>query len=271
MLEDSEPKGNRGAPASWFYELPGRLILADEAARIGELLSNLFGYYLLQVGAVGNVDMMSQSRILNRSIIETTPTDSTGHGYARLHGVAHALPVASDSVDVVILPHVLEFEARPHDALREAHRVLVPEGHLLISGFNPWSAMGVWRLTNRRRAEAPWTGKFLSLNRLKDWLALLGFEIESIETLFFRPPLHNERLLGRLEVVEKIGRKLGGMLGCTYVLNARKKVLTLTPIRPRWANRGRSVSVRLVNPTTRVARSVASTEIPPVHRWKTFG
>ena len=87
-----------------------------------------------------------------------------------------------------MLAHVLEFEPTPHEALREAQRVLVPEGHVVIAGFNPWSLMGIWRAVLHRSGVTPWSGDFLGLSRLEDWLALLSFDVTQVESLFFRPP-----------------------------------------------------------------------------------
>ena len=133
--------GGRRGINDWFSQMPGRLVLDSEVEILNRILPNLFGYHLLQVGQLCDADMMVGSRILGRSIAEIDEGfESTT--YPSFRAAAHALPIASDSVDVVLLPHVLEFETTPHEALREAQRVLVPEGHVLITGFNPWSLMG---------------------------------------------------------------------------------------------------------------------------------
>ena len=250
----------------WFAQMPGTLLLDSEVEIFSRTLPDLFGYHLLQVGRLGDTDMLGASRILNRMVVDIDGTDGPS-AYATIRGSAHALPVDSDSVDVVILPHVLEFEETPHEALREAQRVLVPEGHVVIAGFNPWSLMGVWRMMLHRSRAAPWSGHFLGLNRIKDWLALLGFDVTQVESLFFRPPFKNVRLMERLGGVEPIGKRFAGSVGAgAYVLVGKKRVSTLTPIKPGWSARRRLVSVGIVEPTARVARR--QTQSVPA---KTFG
>lgn len=236
----------------WFSHLPGRLVLEAETRLLGELLPDLYGYYLLQVGRLFPAELLGHTRVLSPLVIDLERDSLTGP-YPCIDAAADALPVASDSIDAVLLPHVLEFEDDPHGALREAQRVLVPEGHLLIFGFNPWSMMGASRLLLRRRGVLPWSGQFLALNRVRDWLALLGFDVLDVHTYFFRPPFASERLMKRLHALEFIGARACPYFAGSYLLVARKKVIPLTPIRPRWARRPRLVGVGLAKPTARVA------------------
>ena len=107
-----------------------------EVERIHAAVGNLFGYHCLQIGDLAGADLMSESRILDRAVIDIDGGSPRGP-YPVVDGAATSLPIDSHAVDVVILPHVIEFESRPHEALREASRVLVPEGHLVVLGFNP--------------------------------------------------------------------------------------------------------------------------------------
>ncbi len=244
---------DRRALHQWFSRVPGRLILESEVGLFDYKLPDLFGYQLLQVGHLCGADMLSASRVLNRSIVDIDGM-LFASPYPVIRAAADLLPVASDSVDVVLLPHVLEFVERPHEALREAQRVLVPEGHLLISGFNPWSFMGVWRLVLGRRRAVPWCGRFLAINRIRDWLALLGFDVVGLNARFYRPPFGNEQVMQRLQFLDRVGARVGGLMAGAYLLVARKRVSTLTPIKPRWTGQRRLASVGLVGPTGRVAR-----------------
>lgn len=243
---------DRQALHAWFSRVPGREIALAQVAELDRVLPNLFGYHLLQVGRLGDQDLLSKSRILNRNVIEIDG-HVEGQPYPVVRGSATALPVESDSVDVVVLPHILEFEAQPHEALRESARVLVPEGHLLICGFNPWSMLGCWRYLKRHQQAVPWRGRFIALTRLRDWLALLGFDVLSQDACFFKPPFSNERLLKRLDFLDRIGERMPAYFSGAYLLLARKRVPKLTPIRSRWRPRRRLVSVGLVGPSARVA------------------
>ena len=236
----------------WFAQIPGSLVLDAEVELFSRTLPNLFGYHLVQIGQLGEVDMIGASRILNRIIIDIDDAKSECV-YPRIRAHASALPIESDSIDVVVLPHVLEFEQTPHEALREAQRVLVPEGHIVIAGFSPWSLMGVWRQLFYRTQLAPWSGFFLGLSRLKDWLALLGFDVMKVESLCFRPPFKNHRVMERLGGIERLCEKYAGSFGAgAYVLVGKKRVSTLTRIKPKWSTRRRLVSVEIVEPTARV-------------------
>jgi SAM-dependent methyltransferase len=250
---------DRQALHAWFSRVPGREIAMAQIAQLDRVLPNLFGYHLLQVGRLGDLDLLSKSRILNRNVVELDGRDE-GHHYPVVRGSATALPVESDSVDVVVLPHILEFEAQPHEALRESARVVVPDGHLLICGFNPWSMLGCWRFLKRRQQAVPWRGRFLALTRLRDWLALLGFDVVSQDACFSKPPFSNERLLKRLDFLDRIGSRMPAYFSGAYLLLARKRVTTLTPIRSRWRPRRRLVSVGLVGPSARVADGLAERE-----------
>jgi len=214
------------------------------------VLPNLFGYHLLQVGRLGDSDMLGSSRVLNRIILDVDGLGG-GQGYSSFTGCADALPVASDSLDVVVVPHMLEFDANPHQALREVERVLVPEGHVVITGFNPWSLMGLWRRLGGRGRGAPWNGCFLSLTRVKDWLALLGVDIVDVSTFFFRAPGGSERVIERLRMLDTLGERFWPYLGGAYLVVGRKRIITLTPIKTRWKPERKLVTARWAEPTTR--------------------
>jgi SAM-dependent methyltransferase len=239
------------AAMRWFATQPGASILAAESRVLSEHLADRFGYHLLQVGVLPGVDLLRGSRILHRCVVDLDG-GGTDSGYPHLRGRAGALPVESDSVDVMLLPHVLEFEPRPHEALREAARVLVPEGYLFVSALNPWSLLGVWRAARRRGGNAPWSGRFLAQGRMRDWLELVGLELLSVNAVFFRPPLRNARVLDRLAVLESVGSRLWPMFCGAYVLGARKRVARATPIRAPIRYRPRLVGVGLAGPSTRV-------------------
>lgn len=249
---------------AWFTSWPGRAVFAAERAALEEFLPNLFGYYLLQVGSLCDPQALSASRIRSRVWVTEAHPGFDGE-CTSVVGSPQALPFAADSVDVVVLQHVLEFQDSPHEALREAERVLVPEGHLVLAGFNPFSLLGLWRAAERGRAGSPWSGRFVSPARVKDWLALLGLETTEVRMVFFRPPFSRPGLLRRLLRLESIGARLWPYAGGVYVIVARKRVATLTPIKPRWLLRRGLVGVRLAGPS---ARWDSRREIPPTRRGR---
>jgi SAM-dependent methyltransferase len=163
-----------------------------------------------------------------------------------------ALPFKADCIDLILLMHTLDFAADPQPILREVERVLIPEGRLILVGLNPWSLYGLWGLLPRRREQAPWCGHFYSATKLRDWLSVLGLFVESCDYRGFRPPLQQTRLLERLALMERVGRRVFPFLGAARVIVARKRVATLTPLKPRWPSRGGLVPGKLGEPAARL-------------------
>ncbi len=133
--------------------------------------------------------------------------------------------------------------------------MLVPEGHVVIVAFNPWSLWGVARLLRRRKRRTPWCGKFLGQNRLEDWMGLLGFDIVEVHHVFFRPPWRREGVMRRLRFMERAGARWWPVLAGVNVVVAKKRVATLTPIKMRWRLRRPLVS-DAVEPTSGRVRGV---------------
>ena len=248
-ISEQHGSARRGA---WLQHSYGRLLDSAVRAELERVLPNLFGYHLLQLGAWDGENLLSGSRIQHCVVIDTcVDMDAARCGVV---AAIDALPIATDSVDVVLLPHALEFNDRPHDVLREVDRVLVPEGHVVIVVFNPLSLWGLARLWLGRRRRAPWNGRFFTATRIKDWLALLGFDVVLSRSIFFRPPLRHEPMLQRLQFMERLGARWWPMFGAVTVLIGRKRVATLTPIKPRWRPRRSLVAAGLAEPTQRSFR-----------------
>jgi SAM-dependent methyltransferase len=231
----------------WHGRFPGRILAAMEAQQLDNVLSTLFGYHALQVGCLTGENLLNASRIPHRVVMDPDRGDELALGLA---AYPDSLPIRSDSIDLVLLPHTLEFERVPHQILREVDRVLIAEGHVVILGFNPWSLWGLMSFLSRwrKRTAPPWSARFIGLTRIKDWLALLGFEVVVVRPFFFRPPLAHEGLMRRVQWLEKLGARLWPGLGSVYLLVAKKRVTTLTPIRSRWRPR-RSLIGKLAEPS----------------------
>jgi SAM-dependent methyltransferase len=238
--------------SEWFREPAGQRVTLGEQQLIARHLSNLFGYNLLQVGVLPGVDLLATSRVLHRSVMDLGGGDPVPPCDSVVRGSAGCLPIESDCMDVVVLPHVVEFEPSPHEALREAARVLIPEGHLLLTSFSPRSLLGLWRFAARHRREAPWSGHFFTSSRLRDWLELLGFDLLDVAPLMFEPPVRVPRALEPLKRMEPAMRRLCPLFAGCHVMLARKRIATVTPIRPRFAYRRRLVGVSLAGPPARV-------------------
>lgn len=220
----------------WFRGPLGVAVLKAEQAQLARVLAGLFGYHIVQVGALPDAELLDGSRITHRVVLDVDPDASiarAGHPVC----TAVALPICSSSVDVVVLPHTLELEPEGRELLEEAERILIGEGHVIILGFNPWSLWGIGRLLLAWRGDVPWCGRFRPRGRVLAWLRTLGFEVMESRSFFFGPPVAG-RGLGRWNgLVERLGGACWPAFGGLYVLVAKKRIFGVTPIQPVWASR----------------------------------
>ncbi|MBI3044575.1 MAG: class I SAM-dependent methyltransferase [Betaproteobacteria bacterium] len=216
------------AAAAWLETPLGRYLLAREQPYFDRTVADIFGYNALQLG-VPSLDLLRGSRIPYRLRIDAS-------GPVGLRADFRDLAVASNSIDLVVLPHVLEFTDNPHQVLREVARVLLPEAHVVIACFNPWSLWGFRRALGRK-ANYPWNGRFINLPRLKDWLTLLGLEITGGQMGCYVPPSATEKWLARFAFMDAAGDRWWPIAGGVYFLQAVKRVRGLRLILPRWTDR----------------------------------
>lgn len=213
----------------WFETTLGGYVLAREQAYFDESVSDIFGYNALQLGLPQH-DMLRASRIPLHLTLDLHPP-------AQLISDFNHLPIASQSIDLALMPHVLEFSATPHQILREVERVLMPEGHVIITGFNPLSWWGVGHLLKRRCGDYPWRGNFINLPRVKDWLALLGLEVVAGRLSCYAPPMQSAKWLERFQFMEAAGDRWWPLGGGVYFLLAKKRVHSMRLIMPSWKER----------------------------------
>jgi SAM-dependent methyltransferase len=214
----------------WYAAPAGAAVARALHTALEGFLPDLFGYHAVQLG-LAVPELLRSSRIPHRVLIDADAAE------ASLRAAPERLPILADGVDLVLLTHVLEFSPEPHQVLREVERALLPEGHVVLIGFNPASLYGAWKLGAGWRGRAPWSGRFITPYRLKDWLALLGFDVLDSRPCGFLPPAQRPGVQRRLGFLETAGARWWPWLGGVYVLLARKRVATLRPIRPRWRPR----------------------------------
>ncbi len=240
---------------AWYETPPGSLIAAVERQLLGRFLPDLFGFHIVQLGCHHLDGLLDGSRISHKVRIDLGHTLNAN---ADMHCIEDALPLAANSIDVVVLPHVLEYALDAHRVLREAERVLIGEGHLVILGFNPWSWFGLWSSMTRWQGRVPWHGHFIGAARVKDWLKLLGFDILHVERDSYRPPAGRARINRNLEFMERFGALCWPPLGNVYLIVARKRVEGLTPLRASWRQRRRLVAGSVIEPSTRAGVPAAA-------------
>ena len=231
---------------AWLASPLGARLLTQEAELAEQAVAGFFGLYAVQIGCWGEPDVLLRAaRTQRAAVISQEPNPGIS-----LVSSPTQLAIASDSVDGVVLPHILELSGNPHQVLREAHRVLVGDGHLLIQGFNPFSLWGLRHILKLRRS-VPGIQRLMPEYRINDWLSLLGFEVVERKRYFYSVPINREGLLTKVERLERIGRKVWPKLASGYMLVARKRVYTLTPTKPAWRTKRKLVGGGLVEPTSR--------------------
>ena len=228
----------------WLQSPAGAYVRAFEQHCLDELTADIFGYNALQIG-LPQIDALAANRMPNkwRSATRTSSAEQLALSVdARQVAVAldfAELPFASQSLDLVVMPHVLEFAAEPHQVLREVERVLIPEGQLIICGFNPASLWGARQATGRllHRPYLPEAGEFISMPRMKDWLKLLNLGVSRSHVGCFAPPCRSEKWLGRFSFLEDAGQRGWPYFGAVYIVHAIKRVKGGTIIGPAWNRR----------------------------------
>ena len=244
---------DRSHKAREWLETPlGAALLRQEVRVVEEALDGIFGEYCLQLGLWGERrSFVRFSRTQRCAVIgETLATDNMAGGPCAVADF-HRLPVESDSVDAVLLPHTLDFSERPHEILREVDRVLRAHGHIVIFGFKPGGLWGLRRLV-QGAGMPPGAVHLISEKRLRDWLKLLDMRIQSTQRYFFRWPLPR-RKVNATQKWEQVGQTLWPEAAACYMLTAQKRVSTLTPVKPLWRAKPKVVA-GLAEPSTRVSR-----------------
>jgi SAM-dependent methyltransferase len=236
MSSVEKPKADKSAShkpttaslAQWLDTPLGAYTLAREREWLDQVTPDIFGYHAVQLG-FAEYDLLRESRMTNRMIVSPT-----AHPAADVAAQFHELPFDAQSVDLCLLPHTLEFTEKPHEILREVDRVMRPDGRILIIGFNPWSLYGAKRLWASRIT--PWNGQFVSLVRMKDWLALLSFEPTKGQLACYIPPVESATWQSRWDFMEATGERWWGVAGGVYMLEAIKRVKGMRLIAPAWSD-----------------------------------
>ena len=242
----------------WLKTPPGRYLLDWERSRFDEAVSDIFGYHALQLG-LPEIDTLRANRMPHKWLAATgaskETTSATGHvgpvnqmgpdGISSLHAALltdpAALPFPENSLDLVVLPHTLELDQDPHFALSEVERVLVPDGRVVISGLNPVSLWGlrqrrgyVYRQLGYDGMYLPDNGGFIGYWRMRDWLRLLNFEVESARFGCYRPAVNSQKWLDRFEWMDATGERLWPIFGAVYFLVAVKRVRGMRLLESSW-------------------------------------
>ena len=216
----------------WYLSETGQNLLNELTERISPLLATTFGYYSLQIGCTGLATRLQEScRVKHQFTLNDLDSE------AEIRATPSMLPIASDSVDLVILMHHLSNTGEPHAVLREAFRILIPEGKLVIIDFNPTSLWGLRHFFQGWLEHIPFNGHFYTAKRIDDWMRLLGFDQLCHHRVGYLPPIQKASITRHLSWLEKGTRKWLPVLGALNLLVYSKSISPLTPVRHRWVAR----------------------------------
>lgn len=218
---------------TWYHQPLGAAVIAAESAKLSTVLPKFFGLHLLQLGGVGQLDWLTSSPIHHRVVIQ--PQISANPQGSVVQGIYDQLPFRGESIDMILVPHTLEYDASPRTLLTEAWRVLSLDGHLIILGFNPWSLWGLARLFKKHSAGVPWTGHFHSADKVSNWLIELGGAIVLQHSFYYLPPLSTPHTAGEFNWIEKMGQQLFPQTGGIYLLVVQKRTIPLDPLPAKWS------------------------------------
>ncbi|WP_199608631.1 class I SAM-dependent methyltransferase [Flocculibacter collagenilyticus] len=218
---------NFSVPIDWQEFPHGEEIATQIEERLKPWLPRMFGYHLIKLGGLSCQLDTSECPIKHQ--VGLSETDLKAGVICEIDD----LPLAEHSVDAALLAQCIEYYPDPHHILREVHRVLLPGGYIIITAFNPFSLSGAVKWLPYYKNKLPWSGRYFSAGRVKDWLNLLGFEVLSDER-FIYSTLSRHSSLSQHKAWRRFCEKYMGPLGSVYMIVARKRVLPLTPIKPRW-------------------------------------
>lgn len=247
---------------AWWRSPLGQTFLNEQKRLLDAQLQDLFGFYLVQMSVDPGQDVTQSSRIGHRinlyppaRAVRSSACAPEAIGSGRLSALVaeqHQLPLPDESVDLVVLHHLLDFSQRPHQILREVQRILIPRGQVIVVGFNPRSPWGFLRRLMCLFSSRPlWRRQNLHLNRLKDWCNLLDLELVSLQRGFYQPPVQHKGLLKGLRFLDAWGAKVNFPGGGFYLLRACKQVTGAIAVRPDWETQTRSIPGFGVKPLRR--------------------
>ncbi len=227
----------------WYFNALGQYLIDHLKRSLDSVLATTFGYYAIQIGCIDQSENLMQQCRINHVF-------RLGQGENGQDALidSSSLPVANDSTDLVILMHALSQAKDPHAILREANRVLIPDGKLIIIDFNPVSFWGIRHVLQGWLDDAPWAGHYYTAGRLNDWASLLGFDQLHHFKCGYILPFNSRNLINRSRILTKFSQRWIKFSAALNVLVFEKNTIPLTPVRKRWIKR-QILSPKVVRPS----------------------
>lgn len=205
----------------WLAKPIGIRLLDLERRKLNTIFPRLFGYDAVLLGPEEFRSCLDDCLVKRHTVVNQTANTSPG-----IDSRLDKLAIANETADLIYLAHCLEFAENPHEILREVYRALRPDGNIIISMFNPWSLWSIYTYS--------WKANFISIAKLQDWLALLGFDIMRVNRFGFMLPVSKKQVSSKLSWWERTGQRLEAPMAGAFVIEASKRTVPLTPIRPKW-------------------------------------
>ncbi len=227
--------------SSWYQTFSGQAALTRLDDKCADIMSGIFGYYAIQMGALsGQHDLLKSSRIAaDFSLVSQNNKSDIAFKGSVISSIEH-LPVATDNIDLVVASHVLELSDDPHQVLREIDRVLVPEGHCILIGFNPYSISRISHLIRSGFKRKNNLYKMRSVPRVRDWFSLLGFEVVDVHYMGMRlgantgTNTNKKQFFHRFSWLKRWGNLVAPVLGNMYMFHVKKQVVAMRPHKKIW-------------------------------------
>jgi SAM-dependent methyltransferase len=249
----------------WWEGAVGQELLAEEQPLIDRHLRDIYGFHLMQLGVSRNIDLTRASTINHRFALSPTfgPDRKAMADLYTGQADLERIPLGTETIDLAVLHHVLEFTEHPHQLLRETARVLIPRGYVMIVGFNPFSWFGVFKQCGLLFThQAQWRHHSLRLGRVIDWLRLLDFEPVNISHGFYRWPIGNPKVMQKTRWMERVAQSTQLPMGGFYFILARKDVVGMIPIKPNWKKFNPIGSLVGAQPSSRIVEPVHTRNSP---------
>ncbi len=211
----------------WYASQSGKNLSEDISLSLAESLSQCFGYYAVQIGCSNLTESIVQkSRVRHQFVLDVKDAEVLAqHEY---------LPIANDSVDLVVAAHCLSYSKHPHALLREIDRVMVPEAKLIIIEMNPLSLWGLRHSLQAWLEKMPWCGRLFSQKRLNDWLTILGFKKMQILKVHYDLPLQLKTQNTLAHWLSKATKRWLPFMSAVNVFVYEKSITPMTPIKSLW-------------------------------------
>jgi hypothetical protein len=207
---------------AWYQTPRGKLQKQLELDYLQRSITVSCKQIILQIGGLGWENEFIDCELYRNYTI----LDTKGLGYSgarKIRAKAHHLPLQSDSVDMIILPHLLEFDLSRFQTMREIERILKPEGVLVVLNFNPWSLWVRYQYIWDKKLADSWRGHFIGRGRILDWLKLLNFEVISLTQFNFDSVASTH---------SKHTCNLYSIFATAYAIKAIKRRYSIIPLTP---------------------------------------